>query len=312
MSDTWTGITTTVATARDGLYAAATQTWGAIAQAATDLGTSLAPIWESIKGTAAAAFGSVANLVLEAWSGASASVVESANAIRQAIQMATNIAGDVAGAGQIAEALVQPFREAQGQIQAITQSFGTLAREGLLGVSSAISGIAQQIFTEINAIISALQRAVAEAQRLRSQASRSSSSSSKYATGGFVRGPGSGTSDSIPAWLSNGEFVIRAAAVRRYGVDFLRALNGMSAGFSLKGGLPGFAAGGLVNMPQFAMPALSLAGGASGPMSALTLVIGGDNYSGLSGPSDTIARLEKAMRTRQMRSAGRPSPYAAR
>lgn len=38
-----------------------------------------------------------------------------------------------------------------------------------------------------------------------------------FATGGHVSGPGTGTSDSIPAWLSNGEYVINAAAVQRYG-----------------------------------------------------------------------------------------------
>ena len=38
---------------------------------------------------------------------------------------------------------------------------------------------------------------------------------SKLATGGIVRGPGSGTSDSIPAMLSNGEAVIPAASVAR-------------------------------------------------------------------------------------------------
>lgn len=37
----------------------------------------------------------------------------------------------------------------------------------------------------------------------------------KFATGGAVTGPGSGTSDSIPAMLSHGEFVIRAEAAQR-------------------------------------------------------------------------------------------------
>lgn len=46
--------------------------------------------------------------------------------------------------------------------------------------------------------------------------------------GGAVTGPGSSTSDSIPAWLSNGEFVIRAAAVRKYGQDLFERLNMMN------------------------------------------------------------------------------------
>lgn len=47
----------------------------------------------------------------------------------------------------------------------------------------------------------------------------------EFATGGHVRGPGSGTSDSIPALLSNGEYVIRAAAVRKLGKGYLDLIN---------------------------------------------------------------------------------------
>lgn len=46
-----------------------------------------------------------------------------------------------------------------------------------------------------------------------------------YPGGGAVFGPGSSTSDSVPAWLSNGEFVIRAAAVRKYGQQLFEQLN---------------------------------------------------------------------------------------
>lgn len=67
-----------------------------------------------------------------------------------------------------------------------------------------------------------------------------------FATGGLVSGPGTSTSDSIPARLSAGEYVLRAEAVRRLGVDFLNHLNGgffapHAAGFRLA-----FADGGLV------------------------------------------------------------------
>lgn len=59
-----------------------------------------------------------------------------------------------------------------------------------------------------------------------------------FATGGSVDGPGTGTSDSIPAMLSNGEYVLNAQAVDRLGVPFLNGLN--------IGRLRGFASGGLV------------------------------------------------------------------
>lgn len=45
------------------------------------------------------------------------------------------------------------------------------------------------------------------------------------ASGGYITGPGTGTSDSIPAMLSNGEYVIRSAAVDRIGIATLNRLN---------------------------------------------------------------------------------------
>jgi len=57
-----------------------------------------------------------------------------------------------------------------------------------------------------------------------------------FARGGIVLGSGTTTSDSIFARLSRGEFIIKAAAVKNYGVDFLNALNSM-----------------ILPMPQFAV-----------------------------------------------------------
>ena len=57
------------------------------------------------------------------------------------------------------------------------------------------------------------------------------------ASGGPVFGAGSGTSDSIPAMLSNGEYVINAKAVRRIGLPLLNALNnGYASGGFVSGG----------------------------------------------------------------------------
>jgi TP901 family phage tail tape measure protein len=59
------------------------------------------------------------------------------------------------------------------------------------------------------------------------------------ATGGFVSGPGTATSDSIPALLSNGEYVINAKTAGSIGIDMLDAIN--------FGKVPAFARGGAVN-----------------------------------------------------------------
>ena len=82
-----------------------------------------------------------------------------------------------------------------------------------------------------------------------------------HASGGYISGPGSGTSDSIPAWLSNGEYVMSADAVSRLGVPFLNALN--------RGQTPHYADGGYVG------------GGISGSNGAPPVVINLHNESGV-------------------------------
>lgn len=75
-----------------------------------------------------------------------------------------------------------------------------------------------------------------------------------FASGGLINGPGTGTSDSILARLSNGEFVMRASAVKHYGAQVLQQINTRQ--------LPKFADGGLVSSalaPAVPMMASNLA-----------------------------------------------------
>ena len=58
------------------------------------------------------------------------------------------------------------------------------------------------------------------------------------AQGGYISGPGTATSDSIPAMLSDGEYVIKAAAVDRYGVGFFDSLNQMKSGSAAPAAAP--------------------------------------------------------------------------
>ena len=97
-----------------------------------------------------------------------------------------------------------------------------------------------------------------------------------YATGGHVRGPGTGTSDSILARLSNGEYVMRAAAVRKWGVNALDRLNGLQ--------LPKFADGGLVS-------AASQAGSPS--LGTINLMLDGQNYTMQAGEQDFASLVRR-------------------
>lgn len=99
------------------------------------------------------------------------------------------------------------------------------------------------------------------------------------ATGGSVDGPGTGTSDSIPAMLSNGEYVLNAQAVDRLGVPFLNGLN--------TGRLRGFASGGLVGSGGAYNRPASIASSSSSTSNSITL-----NVSALDASSfaDFLAR----------------------
>jgi hypothetical protein len=64
-----------------------------------------------------------------------------------------------------------------------------------------------------------------------------------FARGTILRGPGTGTSDSILARVSNGEAITRAAAVRHYGTQMMEDINTMRfpryAGGTFPGGTGG-------------------------------------------------------------------------
>lgn len=100
-----------------------------------------------------------------------------------------------------------------------------------------------------------------------------------FATGGAVDGPGTGTSDSIPAMLSNGEYVLNAQAVDHLGVPFLNGLN--------TGRFKGFASGGLVGSSGAYNRSASGASSSSSTSNSITL-----NVSALDASSfaDFLAR----------------------
>lgn len=122
-----------------------------------------------------------------------------------------------------------------------------------------------------------------------------------FAMGGMVHGPGTGTSDSILARLSTGEFVMRAAAVDHWGAGLLASMNRAAGGLSTpmvprRAGR--FAEGGMV-----------MAGSSGTPVH---LHLGGSEFA-LSGSTGVVSRLVKEAHRQHMRSAGvKPSWYGGR
>ncbi|MGA0595395.1 lytic transglycosylase domain-containing protein [Enterovirga sp. CN4-39] len=93
------------------------------------------------------------------------------------------------------------------------------------------------------------------------------------ANGGWISGPGSGTSDSILARLSNGEFVVNANSAARHR-QVLEAINGDR--------LPRFAAGGFA-LTGSGVPAIGPAGAPQQP------VVYVENYSGAGVRSEAVS-----------------------
>jgi TP901 family phage tail tape measure protein len=104
-------------------------------------------------------------------------------------------------------------------------------------------------------------------------------------SGGTVRGAGTSTSDSIPAMLSNGEYVVRASAVSQYGVPFFDKVNAQK-----------FAFGGMVNMPRYETGGEVVTAGAfntnanNATMGGATINIT-NNINGFDGDINQLSRL---------------------
>ncbi len=110
-----------------------------------------------------------------------------------------------------------------------------------------------------------------------------------HAAGGYITGPGTGTSDSIPAMLSNGEYVINARSVQSVGVPMLDRINK-------------YAQGGFVtnySVPKMSSPRINMsAGGYAGTSNSLYNVNVTLNGTDLSA-QDVAREIEKSLRLRE-------------
>jgi len=95
------------------------------------------------------------------------------------------------------------------------------------GTATAVaSGTTATAATTTLTFTTALSLATSALMQLAAAATTASATQgfSFFSTGGYVRGAGTGTSDSIPAMLSNGEYVINAKATKRNGA-LIKAIN---------------------------------------------------------------------------------------
>lgn len=150
----------------------------------------------------------------------------------------TKLKGDISDAKK-------KVADLEGQLKTVPKSKSTKLNAEVAAARANLSALQSQL-NSINSktiSITTVNKRVDEA--VAAGASRGAARAAyNKASGGYISGPGTGTSDDIPAMLSNGEYVIRAAAVQKYGVHTFDRIN--AAQFATGGYVERFASGGSV------------------------------------------------------------------
>ncbi len=143
-----------------------------------------------------------------------------AQSMQMSFQTASDLAGALAGLAEEAGAGA-PVVAVLGMAQAIASMGAALSKAFSTG----------NIWEGIAASITAIATITSVISQMKSLNSTAAEEGAKYhyARGGLVTGPGTGTSDSIPARLSNGEAVMTARAVVDWG-PVLSMMNVSSGG----------------------------------------------------------------------------------
>jgi hypothetical protein len=132
----------------------------------------------------------------------------------------------------------------QSQIETAKAKLKTLPPEKQAAVKAQISDLQAKVAQAKRDLASLQNRSVTVTTRYvvvgdGSAARKSGSYGAQLkAEGGLIHGPGTGTSDDVPIWASNGEFMVKAKAVAKYGVSFLKAVNEgrLNMGAAVSGG----------------------------------------------------------------------------
>lgn len=121
--------------------------------------------------------------------------------------------------------MIAALRTGEAEVEAVVQKYGVSATNNPINIPVKTTGL-ETVRSNLNGLLTLVQ------QFNRTALSTPAPPRSKdgyigpgRANGGYIRGPGTGTSDSIPTMLSNGEYVVRASAVRALGLGYLNAVN---------------------------------------------------------------------------------------
>lgn len=224
--------------------------------------------------------------------------------------------------------------------QLITRISGLFQTDLVQAVQTAMTGIETTVTAMVTNVNAQLEELIKRIKAVASSAADAGGSGGggggggdlpENAAGGLLRGPGSGTSDSFLSWVSDGEFINRAASVRYYGAPLFRALNslriprdtllaalrglrGYSSGGTatnlriVRDSLPAFADGGLASMfsgisVRTAIPSIADAV-ASGRMVDVNLNLGGHVFH-VTANENAVVQLQREAAQQHLNATGR-------
>lgn len=255
-------------------------------------------VWDSIASSARA----LASHIVETWNRLLTDVGAVADAISQYVSDAwENVKEYAATAWQFVVDIVTQAGET------ITQIFD----EVTAGIQAAFEAIAAPIKAVLQTIIDLAQTAINMVKQALGMSGGDGGGGEGFARGGHIRGRGTSTSDSIPIWASDGEYMVKARAVRHYGVGVLNAINNMRLPIdSLGRKMRGFKMGGLISTLSHTLPGAMMRDGglvASASVSGHPVEIHLPDrvIKGLTGSSEAIDELQRFAVMSRVRSTGR-------
>jgi len=178
------------------------------------------------------------------------SAIEKTKLVSDALGQLSSIVGQDTVAGKsfaVAKATIDTYQSAVAAYKALSgipiygPALGAIAAAAAVasGIATVKKIVAVQVPNASGGASGSLTQTTPSGPTERPSPINVSATPIKAAVGGLVRGPGSQTSDSIPAMLSDGEFVVNARSTRLF-QPILSAINASAD-------LPGFAMGGLVD-----------------------------------------------------------------
>lgn len=182
----------------------------------------------------------------------------------------SQVAGSIAG-------LLKTFAEENKELAQLSKVIALAQIAIETGVATA-KGISSAMSEPYPANIAAIASTIATVLGGMTSAI-SSVKSAKFASGGYVSGPGTATSDSVPARLSNGESVINARSTSMFG-PLLSALNQAGGGVAFNPAASG-------NREGFEFLAAAVASG----MKSVKLSVGVDEVTKVQKRVDTIKEV---------------------